>query len=85
MVQRTLSVDNESSLWFANIRLLCMQCPKFFFLIKDGADLRMGSFSCKQSLHPLSPGANGFTFLTKSPFDVEIDVFVFFLISKRDR
>ena len=33
-------------------------------LFKDSADLRMESFSCKQSLHTLSRGANGFTFLT---------------------
>ena len=35
-----------------------------FFLFKDGADLRMASFSCKQSLHTFSTAANGFTFLT---------------------
>ena len=32
----------------------------------DGADLRMESFSCKQSPHTLSLGANGFTLLTTS-------------------
>ena len=37
----------------------------------------MEFFSCKQSLHTLSLGANGFTFLTTSYFDVEVDVFVF--------
>ena len=51
-----------------------------FILFKDGADLRMESFSCKQSLHTFSPGANGFTL-----FYVEVYVFIFFLISKRDR
>ena len=35
-------------------------------MFKDGADLRMDSFSCKQSLHTFSLGANGFTFLTIS-------------------
>ena len=29
----------------------------FFFKFKDGADLRMESFSCRQSWHTLSPGA----------------------------
>ena len=54
---------------------LCIQCPKIsFFLFKDCADLRMESFSCKESLHTLSLGRNGFTFLTT---DVEVDVFVF--------
>ena len=64
----TSSVDNEILLWLSWIRFLCMQCPKFSFLFKfkDGADLRMESFSSKQSLHTLSPGANGFTFLTTS-------------------
>ena len=54
-----------------------------FFLLKDGADLRMDSFSCKQNLHTLSLGANGFIFFDDLPFDVEVGVFVF-LISKRD-
>ena len=35
-------------------------------LFKDGADLRMDSFSCKHSLRTLSLGANGFSFLTTS-------------------
>ena len=44
-----------------------MQCPKISLLLFiDGADLRMDSFSCKHSLHALSFGANGFTFLTIS-------------------
>ena len=37
-----------------------------FLLFKDGADLRMDIFSCKPSLHTLSLGVNGFTFLTTS-------------------
>ena len=54
-------------LWFSKKHFLCIQCPKIsFFLFKDGADLRMESFSLKQSLHTLSLGANGFTFLSTS-------------------
>ena len=48
---------------------LDMQYPKVLFLLfKDGIDLDLGmeSFSCKQSLHTLSPGPNSFTFLTES-------------------
>ena len=46
---------------------LWIQCPKISLLLfKDGADLRMDRFSCKESLHTLSFGANGFTFLTIS-------------------
>ena len=41
---------------------------RFFFKFKDGVDLKMESFSCKQSLHTFSPGANGFTLLTISHF-----------------
>ena len=47
------------------------------FLFKDRADLRMDSFSCKQSLHTLSPGANGFTFLTISQLMLKL-MFLFF-------
>ena len=44
---------------------LWIQCPKISLLLfKDGADLRMESFSCKQSPHTLLLGANGFTLLT---------------------
>ena len=44
---------------------LWIQCPKISLLLfKDGADLRMESFSCKQSPHTLLLGANGFTFLS---------------------
>ena len=46
-------------------------------VFKDGADLRMEGFSCKQSVHTFSPGANGFTFFENLPFDVGVDVFVF--------
>ena len=46
------------------------------FLFKDGADLRMESFSCNQSLHSLSLGVYGF--FDDLPFHVEVDVFVFF-------
>ena len=41
-------------------------------------DLRMDSFSCKQSLHTLSLGANGFTFLTTSHLMLKLMVFFFF-------
>ena len=54
-----------------------------FFLFNDGADLRMESFSCKQSLQALSSGTNGFTFLTTSYLMLKL--MFFFLISKRDR
>ena len=41
---------------------LWIQCPKISLLLfKDVADLRMESFSCKQSPHTLLLGANGFT------------------------
>ena len=41
-----------------------IQCPKISLLLfKDGADLRVDSFSCNESLHTLSFGANVFTFL----------------------
>ena len=46
-------------------------------LFKYGADLRMDSFSCKQSLHTLSLSANGFTFLTTSHLLLKL-VFLFF-------
>ena len=46
-------------------------------LFKDGADLRMTSFSCKQSLHTLVLGANGFTFLTISHLMLTL-MFLFF-------
>ena len=53
---------------------------KYYVLLlffKDGADLRMDSFSCKQSLHTLSPGANGFAFLTASLLMLKL-MFLFF-------
>ena len=46
-------------------------------LFKDGADLRMNGFSCKQSLHTLSFGANGFTFFTISHLILKL-MFLFF-------
>ena len=42
--------------------LLFVMCKHFFLSFKDGADLRIESFSCMQSLHTLSPDVNGFTF-----------------------
>ena len=57
---------------------LWIQCPKISLLLfKDGADLRMDSFSCKQSLHILSLGANGFTFLPTSHLMLRL-MFLFF-------
>ena len=77
-VQRTSSVDNELLLYFSKSRFLCMQCQKIsVFLFKDGAGLRMKSFSCKQSLHTLSPGANGFTFLTTSHIYIYIYIYIY--------
>ena len=38
----------------------------FLYVCQDGADQRMESSSCKQSLHTFSPSANDFTFLTIS-------------------
>ena len=52
--------------------------PKLF-LFKEDADLRMESFSCKQNLHTLSPGANAFTFLAISHLMLKS-----MLLSKRD-
>ena len=50
-----------------------MQCSKSSLLLfKDGADLRLGSFSCKQSLHTLSLGADGFAFLTTSHLTLKL-------------
>ena len=54
-----------------------MSKKKFFFLFKDGADLRMERFFYKQSLHTLSLGANGFTFLTTSNLMLKL-MFLFF-------
>ena len=49
----------------------------FAFLFKDKADLRRDNFSGKQSLHTLSLGANGFTFLTTSHLMLKL-MFLFF-------
>ena len=59
----TSSVDIDKLL--SKNFFLWIQCPKISLLLfKDGADLRMESFSCKQSPHTLLFGANGFTLLT---------------------
>ena len=59
----TSSVDIDKLL--SKNFFLWIQCPKISLLLfKDGADLRMESFSCKQSPHTLLLGANGFTLLT---------------------
>ena len=61
----TSSVDIDKLL--SKDLFLWIQCPKISLLLfKDGADLRMESFSCKHSLHTLLLGANGFTLLTTS-------------------
>ena len=44
---------------------------------KNFADLRMDSFSCKQSLHTLSLDANSFTFLATSQLMLKL-MFLFF-------
>ena len=63
----TSSVDNELLVLLSKNFFLWIQCPKISLLLfKDDADQRMESFSFKQSLHTLSLGANGFTFLTTS-------------------
>ena len=65
----TSSVDNELLVLLSikQFFFLWMQCPKISLLLfKDGTDLKMDSFSCKQTLHTLSLGVNGFTFLTTS-------------------
>ena len=55
-------------------RFLCMQCPKNrCFLFKYGAE----SFSCKQSFHIFSSGADGFTFLKISHLMLNL-MFLFF-------
>ena len=73
----TSSVDIDKLL--SKNFFLWIQCPKISLLLfKDGADLRMESFSCKQSPHTLLLGANGFTFLTTSHLIyIEVDVFLF--------
>ena len=59
----TSSVDIDKLL--SKNFFLWIQCPKMSLrLFKDGADLRMESFSCKQSPHTLLLGANGFTLFT---------------------
>ena len=59
----TSSVDIDKLL--SKNFFLWIQCPKISLrLFKDGADLRMESFSCKQSPHTLLLGANGFTLFT---------------------
>ena len=77
--KETSSVDVGSLVLISKSFFLWIQCPKILLIpFKDGADLRMDSFSCKQNLHTLSFGANGFTFLTIPPLDIEVDVLVFF-------
>ena len=76
--QRPSSVDNGLLVLLSKNFLLWTQFPKISLLLfKDGADLKMDNFSCKQSLHTLSLGANGFTFLTTSHLMLKF-MFLFF-------
>ena len=64
-LMETSSVDIDKLL--SKNFFLWIQCPKISLLLfKDGADLRMESFSCKQSPHTSLLGANGLTLLTTS-------------------
>ena len=57
---------------------LWIQCQKISLLLfKDGADLRMESFFCKQSPHTLLLGANGFTLLTTCHVILKLMFFFF--------
>ena len=59
---------------------LWIQCPNISLLLfKDGADLRMESFSCNQSPHTLLLGANGFTLLTTCHSILKLMFFFFFI------
>ena len=76
--QRPSSVDNGLLVLLSNNFFLWIKCPKFSLLLfKYGADLRMDSLSCKQSLHTLPLGANDFTFLTTSHLMLKL-MFLFF-------
>ena len=75
---RPSSDDCRLLVWFSiacDIQKFSGFC--FFFLIQGGADLRMESFSCKESLHTFLPAANGFTFLTRSHWMLR-SMFLFF-------
>ena len=77
--KETSSVDVGLLVLLSKI-FLWIQCPRISLLLfKDGADLWKDSFSCKQSLHILSFGANGFTFFDDLPLDLKL-VFLFFNI-----
>ena len=72
----TSSVDIDKLL--SKNFFLWIQCPKIALLLfKDGADLRMESFSCKQSPHTLLLGANGFTLLTTCHVILKLMLFFF--------
>ena len=76
--QRPSSVDNGLLVLLSKNFFLWIQRPKISLLFfKDGADLRMDSFSCKQSLHTLLLGANGFIYLTTSHLMLKLK-FLFF-------
>ena len=72
----TSSVDIDKLL--SKNFFLWIQCPKISLrLFKDGADLRMESFSCKQSPHTLLLGANGFTLFTTCHETLKLMFFFF--------
>ena len=72
----TSSVDIDKLL--SKNFFLWIQCPQISLLLfKDGADLRMESFSCKQSSHTLLLGANGFTLLTTCHVILKLMFFFF--------
>ena len=72
----TSSVDIDKLL--SKNFFLWIQCPKISLLLfKDGADLRMESFSCKQSPHTLLFGVNGFTLLTTCHEILKLMLFFF--------
>ena len=80
--KKTSSVDNGLLVLLSKNYFLWIKCPKISLLLfKDGADLRMDSFSCKQCLHTLSHGANGFTFLTTIHVILKL-MFLFFNFQK---
>ena len=74
--KETSSVDIDKLL--SKNFFLWIQCPTFSLLLfKDGANLRMESFSCKQSPHTLLLGANCFTLLTSCHLILKLMFFFF--------
>ena len=80
--RESLQLTSECCYSLAKSYSYACNVQKFhFFKFKDGAHLRMESFSCKESLHTLSPGANGFPFLTTSHLMLKL-IFLFFNFQK---